>query len=228
MPPAGKAKPAKASSRKRKSVKRKPESVKPVVEVRSEGHQGGDVERPPGLTDREWLFCHEYLTDLNATQAAIRAGYAATRARQEASELRAKGNIAQAISKLIAARTGATTTRILDELARIGFADIRKVVRWRPEVVLDEADDPDGEPTKVIVSRVLVTDSATLDDDTAAAVASVSQGANGVIKITMHDKVGALEKIARALGMFKETQAVNVDLSPTIILTGRPDPSAAS
>ena len=39
------------------------------------------------LTGKKRLFAHEYLVDLNGTQAAIRAGYAPTRARQTASEL---------------------------------------------------------------------------------------------------------------------------------------------
>ena len=34
----------------------------------------------PGLTDQQQLFCREYLSDRNATQAAIRAGYSKTSA----------------------------------------------------------------------------------------------------------------------------------------------------
>jgi cell division protein FtsX len=82
--------------------------------------------------------------------------------------------------------------------------------------------------TRALVSKVLVKDSATLDDDTAAAVASVSRGANGILSVKMHDKVAALEKLARAFNMFKEQAAVNANLTPTIILTGRSDTPSAS
>lgn len=38
------------------------------------------------LTDKQEMFCREYLIDLNATQAAIRAGYSAKTANRTASE----------------------------------------------------------------------------------------------------------------------------------------------
>jgi phage terminase small subunit len=162
------------------------------------------------------------MIDLNGTRAAIRAGYEPKRARQEAWRLRTKGYIAGAIAGLLE-RVGVTKTRLVDELARIAFADIRKAVEWRPEIVVRE----DEEPTRLLVSRVLVKDSAEMDDDTAAAIASVAQGANGVLRVQMHNKVDAIEKLARILNHYKEPSPVNVELRPTIILTGRPDTPAA-
>ena len=163
---------------------------------------------PPAveLTDKQKAFVAEYLVDLNGTQAAIRAGYSRDSARQIASENLSKPDIAEAIDKALAERGGVTRTRIVDELARIGFADIREVVSWRPEVIGIEPpeDDEDGEPVKVIQSRVTVLDSATLTADTAAAIAEVSQGAQGQLRIKMHDKPAALERLGRALGMFKD------------------------
>jgi phage terminase small subunit len=182
--------------------------------------------RPEGLTDRQWAFCLEYMIDLNGTRAAIRAGYAPERARQEAWRLRTKGYVAGAIAGLLEP-VGVTKPRLVDELARIAFADIRKAVTWRPDVEVVEGDEGE-EPMKVIRSRVIVVDSALMDDDTAAAVASVSQGANGILRVQMHNKVDALEKLARALNHYKEPSPVNVELRPTIILTGRPDTPAAS
>jgi hypothetical protein len=44
----------------------------------------------------------------------------------------------------------------------------------------------------------------------------------------MHDKVAALGKLARAFNMFKEASPVKIDLTPKIILTGRPDTPSAS
>lgn len=38
------------------------------------------------LTDKQDMFCREYLIDLNATQAAIRAGYSAKTANRTVSE----------------------------------------------------------------------------------------------------------------------------------------------
>lgn len=51
------------------------------------------------LTAKQQRFCDEYLIDLNATQAAIRAGYSEKNARNIASENLAKPNIAEYIEK---------------------------------------------------------------------------------------------------------------------------------
>ena len=66
--------------------------------------------KPVTLTEKQKKFCDEYLIDLNATQAAIRAGYSGKNARNIASENLAKPNIkkyiedrmAQKATKLIA------------------------------------------------------------------------------------------------------------------------------
>jgi phage terminase small subunit len=159
-----------------------------------------------GLTDRQRVFVEEYLVDLNGTQAAIRAGYSPDSARSIASENLTKPNIAAAVDAALAERPGVTRARIVDELAAIAFSDIRKVVSWRPEMTVIEAEEgAEGEEGgRAVVSRVTVVDSATLEPETAAAVAEVSQGATGALKVKMHDKSAALEKLGRTLGMFKD------------------------
>lgn len=59
------------------------------------------------LTDKQQRFVAEYLVDLNATQAAIRAGYSEKTARQVASENLSKPDIAEAIAAKAAERTAA-------------------------------------------------------------------------------------------------------------------------
>jgi len=51
------------------------------------------------LTPRQTRFIDEYLTDLNGTQAAIRAGYAHSGARQEGSRLLAHADIRTIVQK---------------------------------------------------------------------------------------------------------------------------------
>lgn len=163
-----------------------------------------DAPKPwhEGLTDKQRTFVEEYLVDLNGTQAAIRAGYSPDSARSIASENLTKPNIAEAVDKALAERGGITRTRIVDELSRIAFSDIRKVVSWRPEMV--EVEGAEGEGAKVMASRVTVLDSAEIDPDTACAVSEVSQSATGGLRIKLHDKTAALEKLGRAMGMFKD------------------------
>lgn len=52
------------------------------------------------LTDKQEMFCKEYLIDLNGTQAAIRAGYSERTARTTAAKLLAKGNILARVKEL--------------------------------------------------------------------------------------------------------------------------------
>ena len=70
------------------------------------------------LSEREWFFCEQFAVDLNATEAAVRAGYGKTRkrAKEQASKLRRNPRIAAAISRLVAERAGVTQTTLLAEL----------------------------------------------------------------------------------------------------------------
>jgi phage terminase small subunit len=83
--------------------------------------------RRDGLREREQRFIDEYLVDLNATQAAIRAGYSAKSARSIGAENLTKPHIAPAIAAALearAVRTGITQDRVLEELAALAFSDV--------------------------------------------------------------------------------------------------------
>lgn len=56
------------------------------------------------LTDKQEMFCREYLIDLNATQAAIRAGYSVKTANRIAAKLLSKVDIQNRIAELKAQR----------------------------------------------------------------------------------------------------------------------------
>ena len=82
------------------------------------------------LTDRQARFCEEYLIDLNATQAAIRAGYSEKTANRIASELLSKLDIQEKITELKAERsqrTEITQDRVVKELAAVARAEIKGV-----------------------------------------------------------------------------------------------------
>lgn len=53
------------------------------------------------LTEKQILFCNEYLLDLNATQAAIRAGYSEKSARQIAQRMLTKDDIQEYMQKIM-------------------------------------------------------------------------------------------------------------------------------
>lgn len=143
------------------------------------------------LTAKQKQFVREYLIDLNATQAAIRAGYSVKTAEAIGYENLRKPQIAKAIEKAMGKRverTEITADRVLQELAKIGFSDMRTFTKWSNR-------------------GVVLIDSDTLTPDQAACVAEVSQTiteSGGSIKFKLHDKVAALEKIGRHLGLFKD------------------------
>ena len=81
------------------------------------------------LTDKQERFVQEYLVDLNATQAAIRAGYSPETAGAIGCENLKKPNIKARIDREMAeisARTGANQERIIRELGEIAFAQAGK------------------------------------------------------------------------------------------------------
>lgn len=57
------------------------------------------------MTKKQKRFVEEYLIDLNATQAAIRAGYSPTTAKEIGCENLTKPNISEAIAKAMAERS---------------------------------------------------------------------------------------------------------------------------
>lgn len=161
------------------------------------------------MTPKQQRFVEEYLIDLNATQAAIRAGYSPDTARAIGYENLTKPDIADAVAAAQAqrsARTEITQDRVLRELAKIGFADMRKLLRWtgnQPRMDVDAAEDS-GEVEISVANFVGLFDSDELDDDTVGAIAEISQNKDGALKVKLHDKQAALVSIGRHLGMFKD------------------------
>lgn len=168
-------------------------------------------EEAKGLAPKQAVFVEEYLIDLNATQAAIRAGYSPKSAEDIGRQLLRKTPVAEAISKAQEARskrTQITADRVLTELAKIGFSDIRKAVLWRANVTgMVEGDD--GEHRLAVTNEVQLVDSDKLDDDTAAAVAEISQTATGGLKVKLYDKKGALDSLGKHLGIFTDKTEIS-------------------
>lgn len=154
------------------------------------------------LTPKQSRFVDEYLLDLNATQAAIRAGYSVKRADAIGYENLRKPEIMTLIQERMRARekrTGITQDKVLAELAKIGFSDIRNAIHWGEGIVVRDPESGGIE----IVNGLAIVASENIDDATAAAISEISQTAQG-IKIKLHDKRAALVDIGRHLGMFKD------------------------
>ncbi len=138
------------------------------------------------MTDKQKRFCEEYMIDLNATQAAIRAGYSPKTANEQAARLLANASIQNRIAQLQAEqsrRTGVSADRVVRELARIAFANASDLI------------DPETASVKLDASR-----------DDLAAVQSIkvkSFGEDGLEhEVKLADKLKALDLLGRHLGMF--------------------------
>lgn len=183
------------------------------------------------LTPRQEAFAVAFVETGNATEAYRRAYAPCTMAphavRTKAYELKNTPHVAARIATMRAEldaemrdRYRVTTDRVIAELYKIGCADIRKAVRWHGSLVQDE-DNPDGGDTLVIrnvyTTQVEVVSSDDVDDDTAGAIAEVSQTPNGGLKVKMHDKMAALNALARHLGMFVDkTEVTGKDGAPLV------------
>jgi len=168
------------------------------------------------LTPKQERFVAEYLIDLNATQAAIRAGYSEKTAQQQGSRLLLNVKVQEAITKgreKTAAKLEITKERIVDELAKIAFADIRKAVRWGRSPI--DASSENANPNGLGIYPVELVPSEEIEDDIAAAVSEVSLTQTG-IKIKMHDKKAALVDIAKLLGFMVEKHEHSGDISLTV------------
>lgn len=156
------------------------------------------------LAPMQSVFVQEYLIDLNATQAAIRAGYSAKTAEQQGYQLLQKPSVQAAIAarqKEREQRTAVTADRVLLEAARLALFDPRKLF------------DDDGSPKGI----------HELDDDTAAAVAGIEvleqfegSGKERVFvgylkKYRIADKNAALEKLFKHHGLYERDNSQKTD-----------------
>jgi len=88
----------------------------------------------PSLTPKQQAFVTEYLIDLNATQAAIRAGYSAATAQEQGSRLLSNAKVAVAIDagKIERAnRNKATAEWVIEEFRKIAAADPNELIEHR-------------------------------------------------------------------------------------------------
>jgi phage terminase small subunit len=162
------------------------------------------VVRVAKLTARQELFVNEYLVDLNATQAAIRAGYSPKTANEQGARLLTKVSVRARIDQALAERsrrTGINADRVLMELARIALVN----------------------PTDLIdIEEATVKDTASADDTAAILSVKVKKTPTEMGTITereirMADKIKALELLGKHLGMFTDRLNVNAEMAVKIV-----------
>lgn len=170
------------------------------------------------LTDKQKKFVEEYLIDLNATQAAIRAGYSEKNADKIGSELLGKTRVSEAIQSAMAkrsARTEITQDMVLNELAKIAFSngsDFAKVTTKKCKRQVWDQESETYVEKEVDEQFVELIDTDKLSPEKKAAIAEISEGKFG-ISVKSCDKVKALELLGKHLGMFKDKVEVNGNIN---------------
>ena len=161
----------------------------------------------PKVTEQQERFIQEYLVDLNATQAAKRAGYSQKTAYSQGQRLLKHVVIAARLAEARrewAERVGITQDAVLSELAAIGFSRASTFLRSTPDgdVVVDISDITDLE--SAAIKSVETTKTTTGGGDTGRDVQEITK-----TKIILHDKRLPLRDIGQHLGMFEGDKNVS-------------------
>lgn len=160
------------------------------------------------LTEKQQRFVDEYLIDLNATQAAIRAGYSVESARDIGCENLTKPNIQQAIAEKMAERskrTGVNQDRVVLELAKIAFVNISDVVDTDTGEILPNASQDD----LACIESVKFKQSDN------------QYGGSIEREVKVASKLKALEMLGKHLGMWNDKVDVNVTIP--VVISGEDD-----
>jgi phage terminase small subunit len=157
------------------------------------------------LTVKQKLFTAEYLTDLNATKAAERAGYSKKTAKAQGARLLTNVDISAEIARVQEKRfqrLGITDDAVLQELAKIAFANMMDYITV----------DPNG-ATCVDLSRLTRDQAAAISEitiDKSVERIGTASGGRGAferirrVKFRLHDKLAALETLGRHLKLFTD------------------------
>lgn len=157
------------------------------------------------LTAKQKRFCEEYVIDLNGTQAAVRAGYSEKTAGVIADENLKKPYLKKIIADLkekLRIKCGISAAEVIEELRKVGFSNVQDFI--------------DTDNTIQDISKV--------EKQKAAAVAGIetseSTSKDGTVtvntKFKLYNKVDALEKLGRHLGIFEKD---NQQQKPENIIT---------
>lgn len=159
------------------------------------------------LTPKQQRFVDEYLVDLNATQAAIRAGYSKKTAKEQAARLLTKANTQAELQKRrkkIEKKLEISQESVVNELIaiiRANGADFAKVVG-----------------TKETGAHVEFVPTDSLPPEKLCAIASIKENAQGM-EVKTHDKLRAMELLGKFMGWFeqKDSDSAGPSLADTVV-----------
>lgn len=156
------------------------------------------------MTKKQKRFVEEYLIDLNATQAAIRAGYSPDTAGSIGGENLQKPEISTAIAKAMAERsrrTGISADRIIQELAKIALVNPGKIINIDDASIREDATEDDLAAVQSIKVKQSYSDTGEMTER----------------EVRMADKIRALELLGKHLGMFSGDKDTDKPIQITFV-----------
>lgn len=156
------------------------------------------------MTKKQKRFVEEYLVDLNATQAAIRAGYSPQTARDIGCENLTKPNIQNAIATAMAdrsRRTGINQDRVIQEIAKLAFLNPVDVIDMDEATIKGEANRDDTACIGSVKVKVIPGEGGNITER----------------EVKTYDKLKALELLGKHLGMFTDKLKMEGNL-PVVIM----------
>jgi phage terminase small subunit len=151
------------------------------------------------LTAKQKRFIEEYLIDLNATQAAIRAGYSPHTAKEIGYENLTKPHIRAHVDKAMAERskrTGINAERVVIELARIGLINPGKLINFDEATVRADATEDDLAAVQSVKVKTIPTEDGDIVER----------------EVRLYDKNRALELLGKHLGIFTDNVKVSGEI----------------
>jgi phage terminase small subunit len=157
------------------------------------------------LNPKQERFVQEYLVDLNATQAAIRAGYSEKTASSQGERLLRNVEVKRLIQEGQKAKAKAldiSKEKILKELARIAFSNITNVMDWNDNGMhlIDSVDLPE-DVSATVAEVVIKTKYVKSEDDDRPDEMILER------KVKLYDKQKALELLGKHIGLFEKKEA---------------------
>lgn len=142
------------------------------------------------LTPKQKLFCKYYLISLNATDAAIKAGYSKKTANRIGTENLSKPVIREYLESQMKKREeklDITADKVINEIAKLAFANTTDIL-------------------EITDHGVVIKDLTKLDTSCISSAEEVfdKEGMRLGVKIKLHDKTKNLELLGRHLGLFKD------------------------
>lgn len=170
---------------------------------------------PYGLTDKQFRFCEEYMVDLNATQAAIRAGYSKKTSMEQGYQLLHKTSVLSQITDLkkeASEKIKITEEEILEELLNWAYSDITETLLLTPEQLKELPPE-----IRRLITKVKHTKKDLHDKTTGKVIETIN-----TVELHFVSKEKAMEMIHKHTGFYEKDNSqksspVNINEADTVV-----------